>query len=160
MEKHNFLPGKIEVIQKRIFTVRGQQVIFDKDLADMYQVGTKVLNQAVKRNRERFPTAFRFQLTNDEDKSLRSQNVTLEDNRGKHRKYLPYAFSEQCVAMLSSVLRSDVAVKVSVQIMQAFVQMRKFITTNATLFQRLDTIELKQLKADQKFDQLFKALEN
>lgn len=164
--------GLYQNIESRIYTIREIQVMLDSDLAELYQVATRVLNQAVKRNMNRFPDAFRFQLTNDEydqlrsqfvtlekEKSLRSQFVTLDDRRGKHRKYLPYVFTEQGVAMLSAVLRSDVAVQVSIQIMQAFVSMRRFLLNNASVFQRLDQVELKQLKTDEKLEQIFKALE-
>ena len=131
--------------------------MLDYDLARIYQVETKALNQAVKRNIERFPNSFRFQLTNDEFLNLRSQFVTSSLGHGGRRS-LPYAFTEQGVAMLSAVLRSKAAVQVSIEIMRAFVQLRKFITINAALFQRLDNIELKQLEADQKFNEIFKAL--
>ncbi len=148
-------------IQKRIFKVRDVYVMMDSDLAELYRVEVKVLNQAVKRNIERFPEAFRFQLTKEEYKTfLRSQNVTLKKGKGKHRKYLPYVFTEQGVAMLSAVLKSEIAVKVSVQIIQAFVEMKRFIANNATLFQRIEKIELKQLKTDEKIEQIFKALED
>ncbi len=160
-------------IQKQIFTIRGKQVILDRDLAELYGVEIRRLSEQVKRNKNRFPEEFRFQLTKDEYDSLRSQIATLEKNetasslnttlkagRGKHRKYLPFVFSEQGVAMLSAVLRSETAVKVSIRIMQAFVEMKKFIVNNAALFQRLDKIELKQTETDQKFEQIFKALED
>ncbi len=150
---------KIENIKSRIFTIRGIQVMVDRDLATLYGVETKNLNLAVKRNIERFPDSFRFQLTKEEYKSLRLQIETSNTKRGG-RRYLPYAFTEQGVAMLSAVLRSDIAVKVSIQIMQAFVEMKKFITTNAGIFQRLDKIEQKQIIADKNFDKIFKALEN
>jgi phage regulator Rha-like protein len=160
-------------IENKIYTLREVQVMFDSDLAKLYQVEVKALNQAVKRNIDRFPEHFRFQLTDDEfnnlrsqsvtlerkNNSLRSQSVTLESQRGKHRKYLPYAFTEQGVAMLSAVLRSDVAVQVSIQIMQAFVTMRKFLLQNASVFQRLGQLELKQLQTDEKIERVFKALE-
>ncbi len=107
-------------IENKILTIRGEQVMLDRDLAEMYQVETRVLNQAVSRNIERFPTTFRFQLTNNEFKNLRSQNVTSSDNHGG-RRYLPYAFTEQGVAMLSAILRSDIAIQVSISIMNAFV---------------------------------------
>ena len=137
---------KNEGIQNRIYTIRYVQVMLDEDLALLYGVETKVFNQAVKRNRDRFPEEFMFQINNDElshlksqigfskKDSLRSQNVTLNSARGKHRKYLPYAFTEQGVAMLSAVLRSETAIKVSIQIINAFVAMRKFITINAQIF--------------------------
>jgi len=126
-----------ENIKNKIYTIRGIQVMFDNDLADLYEVETKQLNRAVKRNISRFPEIFRFQLTYDE--SLRFQNGTLNEGRGKHRKYLPYVFTEQGVTMISAVLKSDVAVNVSVRIINAFVQMRRFITQNAILFQRFLT---------------------
>ena len=146
--------------------------MIDRDLAELYQVETKVLNQAVKRNIERFPEAFRFQLDEEdlnEDRlshlrsqfvtsSSRSQSVTL--NRHGGRRYLPYVFTEQGVAMLSAILKSDVAVRVSVQIIHAFVEMRKAITYHSGLLQRLEGVERKLLDSDRKFEQLFKALEN
>ncbi|MCK5506988.1 MAG: ORF6N domain-containing protein [Desulfobacterales bacterium] len=167
---------KNEEIQNRIYTIRDVQVMLDEDLALLYGVKTKVFNQAVKRNRDRFPEEFMFQINNDElshlksqigfskKDSLRSQNVTLNSARGKHRKYLPYASTEQGVAMLSAVLRSETAVKVSIQIINAFVAMRKFITTNAQIFHRLDAVEQKQLEykaeTDKKFDRIFNAIES
>lgn len=150
-------------IQDRIFNIRGQQVMLDSDLAAMYQVQTKVLNQAVKRNIERFPTEFRFQLAETEfeklNKCLRSQPVTSKDNRGG-RRYLPFVFTEQGVSMLSAVLRSSTAIQVSIAIINAFVEMRKFISTNAALFQRLDAVEQKQLKTDCKVEQILNAIED
>ena len=159
-------------IQNLIYTMRGVQVMLDSDLAELYNVKTGRINEQVKRNVTRFPKEFMFQLTKDEydtlmsqivistNDSLRSQNATLEKGRGEHRKYMPYVFTEQGVAMLSSVLRSETAVKVSVQIIDAFVGMRKFISQNAGIFQRLDKVELKQLKADEKFERLFDALQS
>ena len=144
---------KIQDTQNKIFTIRNQQVITDRDLAELYQVEIRVLNQAVKRNIERFPELFRFQLAQNEyNEFLRSQSVILEKGKGKHRKYLPYVFTEQGVAMLSAVLRSEIAVKVSVQIMQAFVEMKNFIANNAAVFQRIERIEKKQLIADENFE--------
>jgi len=160
-------------IKDKIFTIRGIQVMLDSDLAKIYGVDTKVFNQAVKRNVDRFPERFRFQLTAEEWKSLWSQIVTLKnegmntrsqnatlDNRGQHRKYLPYVFTEQGISMLSAVLRSNTAIKVSIKIMDAFVEMKKFITTNAGVFQRLDRVEQKLLRTDENFDKIFKALED
>lgn len=155
-------------IENRIFTIRGIQVMIDRDLAEMYGIETKVLNQAVKRNIERFPSTFQFQLSEIEyNEYSRSQFVTLNDQlkntklkRGQNIKYLPYAFTEQGVSMLSAVLRSETAIRVSIQIMNAFVEMRKFVLNNAGLFQRLDKMEVKQIEADQKFEQIFKALES
>ena len=137
------------------------QSMMDSDLAMLYQVETKVFNQAVKRNIARFPDNFRFQLTKDEYAALRSQVVTLNKNagRGTHRKYLPYVFTEQGIAMLSAVLRSDVAIQVSINIMNAFVEMRRFIANNALLFERISNVELKQLEyqkqTDEKLEQIF-----
>ncbi len=160
-------------IENRIFTIRGVQVMMDSHLAEFYAVELRTLNQAVRRNSERFPEEFMFQLNKQEweflrsqiviiktDETLRSQFATLNDNRGKHRKYLPYVFTEQGVAMLSAVLRSETSVKVSIQIIQAFVQMRKFIADNASIFHRLDNIERKQLAADEKFERIFDALQS
>ncbi len=158
-------------IQNKIYTIRGLQVMLDKDLAELYQVETKVLNQAVKRNIDRFPVDFMYQLSQDEfnewrsqfvtssKNSLRSQIVTLENRQGKHRKYLPYVFTEQGVSMLSSVLRSETAVAISVKIIRAFVKMRKFIVSNASIFQRLNKVEQKQLISDTKIDKILNAIE-
>nr|WP_315155256.1 ORF6N domain-containing protein [uncultured Flavobacterium sp.] len=148
-------------IENQIYTIRGQQVMLDSDLARIYQVETKVFNQTVKRNIDRFPESFCFQLIQEEFDAinLRSQFVTSSLNYGG-RRYLPYVFSEQGIAMLSAVLRSDIAIKVSIEIMNAFVEMRKILVNNAALFHRLDKIELKQIDADQKFEEIFKALES
>jgi hypothetical protein len=155
------MSNKLTVLQKeienRIFVFRGTQVMLDSDLAEMYQVETRVLNQAVTRNIERFPEIFRFQLTEIEFESLKSQIVMSSVHGG--RRTLPYAFTEQGVAMLSAVLRSGVAIKVSIQIMNAFVEMRKLIANHKGLLQRMDGIERKQLETDQKFEKVFKALE-
>lgn len=145
-------------IQNLIYTMRGTQIMIDRELSELYQVPTKRLNEQVKRNIDRFPEQFRFQLSNIEKDELvancdRFQNL-------KHSSVNPYAFTEQGVAMLSSVLRSKTAVKVSIQIIDAFVSMRKFISQNAGIFQRLDKVEYKQLKADEKFEKLFDALQN
>ena len=148
-------------IKSMIYVVRNQQVMIDSDLAMLYQVETKRLNEAVKRNIARFPEEFRFQLTAEETESLRSQFATLNknDGRGKHRKYLPYVFTEQGIAMLSAVLRSDVAIQVSISIMKSFVEMRRFIANNALLFERISTVELRQLEyqkqTDEKLEQIF-----
>lgn len=146
-------------IKSMIYTIRGKQVMLDSDLASLYQVETKNLNKAVKRNIERFPASFCFQLSNEEFENLRFQFGTSNVGRGG-RRYLPYVFTEQGIAMLSAVLRSDVAVRVSIEIIDAFVEMRRMLISNASLFHRLDSIELKQLDADKKFEELFKALES
>ena len=140
-------------IKRRIFTIRGKQVMLDSDLAELYRVQTKIFNQSVNRNIERFPEHFRFRLTKEEFASLRSQIVTSKGRGG--RRYMPFVFTEQGIAMLSAVLKSDIAVKVSISIMDAFIEMRHFIANNAALFDRISKVELKQLEADKKFDQLF-----
>ncbi|MCI1640415.1 MAG: ORF6N domain-containing protein [Bacteroidales bacterium] len=145
-------------IENCIFYIRNQQVMIDRDLAGMYGVETKVLNQAVKRNIERFPNKFRFQLTNNEYNELVTNCDRFESL--KYASTNPYAFTEQGISMLSAVLRSQTAIQVSIRIMDAFVEMRKFIIGNAAIFQRLGKVEQKQIEADQKFDQLFKALED
>ncbi|MCT7554663.1 ORF6N domain-containing protein [Aliarcobacter butzleri] len=150
----------LEDIHNKIYTIRGVQVMLDEDLAKLYKVETKVFNQAVKRNIERFPDNFRFLLTQNEYKSLRSQIVTLEMTRGKHRKYLPYAFTEQGVSMLSAILKSDTAIQTSIQIINSFVKMRRFLFDNASVFQKFTQIEQKLLTHDENFDKLFEALEN
>ena len=133
-------------VESLIRVIRGQQVMLDRDLAELYGVETKVLNQAVKRNLGRFPDDFRFQLTKEE--CSRSQFVTLNEGRGSNIKYLPYAFTEQGVAMLSGVLKSSTAVEVNIRIMRAFVSMRHFMANNAAIFQRLETIEFNQLESN------------
>ena len=133
-------------VESLIRVIRGQQVMLDRDLAELYGVETKVLNQAVKRNLGRFPDDFRFQLTKEE--CSRSQFVTLNEGRGSNIKYFPYAFTEQGVAMLSGVLKSPTAVEVNIRIMRAFVSMRHFMVNNAAIFQRLETIEFNQLESN------------
>jgi hypothetical protein len=141
----------VERIERRILLVRGHKVILDSDLADLYGVEVKVLNQAVKRNTERFPEDFMFQLTVEEEESLRSQIVTLKTGRGQHRKYLPYAFTEQGVAMLSSVLNSPRAVQVNIEIMRTFVLLRQMLASNEGLARKLAALE-------KKYDTQFKAV--
>ena len=142
-------------IESLIYIIREEQVMLDSDLAKLYGVETKVLNQAVKRNIQRFPTDFMFQLTKDE--CLRSQIVTSNGGRGGSR-YMPYAFTENGVAMLSSVLRSEKAIEVNIRIMRAFTLMRNFIKKHGSLFQRLDRLEMKQLKTDEKVDTILDRL--
>jgi phage regulator Rha-like protein len=131
----------IDAVAQRIFEIRGQRVMLDTDLADMYGVAAKVLNQAVKRNAERFPEDFMFQLAPEEADSLRSQFVTLKGGRGQHRKYLPYAFTEQGVAMLSSVLRSARAIQVNIAIIRAFVWLRQAIPAYKELAAKVAELE-------------------
>jgi hypothetical protein len=146
-------------IEKMILTISGVQVMIDRDLAMLYGVETKVLNQAVKRNIERFPTDFMFQLTQDEAVCSRSQFVTLNNSRGHNIKYLPYVFTENGIAMLSGVLRSPTAVKVNIRIMRAFTAMRRFMITNAMVFQRLESLEHHQLLTDKRLDEVFKRID-
>ena len=146
-------------IRDRIYTIRGVQVMLDSDLAELYHVETRRINESVKRNPKRFPSGFCFELTQEEYEalSLKSQNAT-SNGRGGRRK-LPKVFSEQGVAMLSAVLSSDYALEVSISIMNAFVAMRHYLADNAIVFQRLDRIELKQLETDENIKQIFKQLE-
>ena len=153
----------IEEIKNLIFTIRGKQVMLDSDVANMYQCETKYVNRVVKRNIERFPEEFCFQLDENEFNSLRCQFVTASksiDSKFRNKKYLPYAFTEQGIAMLSVLLKSDVAVKVSVNIMKAFVEMRKFLMINGQVFDRLTNIEYKLLEQDKKINEVFNQLQN
>ena len=154
-------PTSADIIRSRILTIRGVQVMLDRDLAELYGVPTKVLNQAVKRNIERFPERFMFQLTKDEvpdlrsqivtlnaNTSLRSQIVTLNKRQGQHLKYMPYAFTEQGIAMLSAVLKSETAIAVSIRIMDVFVAMRRSLASLAPLLSRIEATERRQLKQE------------
>jgi hypothetical protein len=147
--------------EPKIYTIRAVQVMLDSDLANLYQTETKFINRTIQRNPKRFPFAFAFQLTPIEWENLRFQIGTLNESngRGKHRKYMPFVFTEQGVAMLSAVLSSEIAIDVSVQIMQAFVAMRKTLLGLNPILQRLDTIEVKQLKTDAALEKVFQALE-
>ena len=172
-----------EEIKNLIYTIREKQVMLDSDVAMLYHYPTKRINEAVNRNKQRFPENFCFQLTEEEYKSLRFKNFTFneinskdinEDNslrsqiatldesagRGKHRKYLPYVFTEQGIAMLSGLLKNDIAIQVSINIMNAFVEMRKFLAVNGQLFERLTNVEYKLLEHDKKFDKVFDQLQN
>jgi hypothetical protein len=142
-------------IKRSIIVVRGQRVLLDTDLAVLYGVETRALNQAVNRNRQRFPEDFMLQLTPDEALSLRSQIVILEAGRGRHRKYQPLAFTEQGVAMLSSVLRSPRAIAVNIEIMRAFVEMRRVLDSTERLARKLDSLERKY---DGQFSVVFEAI--
>ncbi|MCL4492156.1 MAG: ORF6N domain-containing protein [Nitrospirae bacterium] len=144
-----------EAIEQKIYLIRGHKVMLDSDLAELYGVPIKVLNQAVKRNIARFPGDFMFQLVKEEDEVLRSQIVTLKSGRGQHRKYLPYVFTEQGVAMLSSVLNSERAVSVNIEIMRAFVRLRQMLSSNAQLAKKLDALEKKY---DAQFKVVFDAI--
>jgi hypothetical protein len=149
---------KYNEVQNKIYTIRGVQVMLDSDLGDFYRVDPKRLNEQVKRNLKRFPPEFMFQISDNEYNSLRSQFATSKKKGG--RRYLPYAFTEQGVAMLSGVLKSDAAIKISIQIINAFVNMRRFISTNAQIFKRLDAVEIKQVETDQKLDTVLNAIES
>ena len=153
----------VDNIESLIKVIRGQQVIFDKDLAKLYGVETKYLNKQVKRNIERFPEDFMFQLTKEE--CLRCQIGTSNEGRGGAR-YFPYVFTENGVSMLSSVLRSKTAIEVNIRIMRAFTSMRHFLLNNAEVFQRISTMEYHQLKmqqhlleSDKRIDEVFRKLD-
>lgn len=178
----------IQSIQNRIYEIRGERVMLDFDLAALYEVETKVFNQAVKRNIKRFPEDFMFQLTEQEwqslrlqietsnnnedtlssqfviidntDNSLRSQIVTLKKGRGEHKKYLPYAFTEQGVAMLSGVLRSDKAIEMNIAIMRAFVEIRRIVLLQNDMKEQLKLIKEKLGDHDAQLSQIYDAMEN
>ncbi|HUU04009.1 MAG TPA: ORF6N domain-containing protein [Myxococcota bacterium] len=145
-------------IEGLIYEVRGRRVMLDRDLALLYSVDTRVLNQAVRRNLKRFPDDFMFRLTAEERDSLRSQIVILESGRGHHRKYPPFAFTEQGVAMLSSVLRSSRAIQVNIEIMRAFVKLRKILVQNKELAEKLAELECKVTSHDQSIRAIFEAI--
>ena len=148
-------------IKKLIYTIRGKQVMLDSDVASLYNYNTKRINEAVRRNVERFPSEFCFQLTEIETENLRSQFATsslTKDNYGG-RRTLPYVFTEQGIAMLSGLLKNETAVKVSINIMNAFVSMRKFIQSNGDVFQEINTIKGKLIEHDKKFDIVFDELQ-
>ena len=165
-----------QTVASRITSLRGVPVLLDSHLAEMYAVETKALNRAVKRNAARFPESFCFQLTAEEWANLRCQSATSNSAdslrfqsgtlnipaRGQHRKYLPFAFTEQGVAMLSAVLHSPTAVNVSIRIIEAFVAMRRFLLNHAHLVQKMEQVEVRQLRhiadTDERFNQVFNAL--
>ncbi len=153
-------------IRNLIYTIRGKQVMLDSDVAMLYHYETKNVNKAVKRNIDRFPEDFCFQLTKDEMNKMWFQNGTTskkENNKYRSEKYLPYAFTEQGIAMLSGVLKNDIAIEVSINIMRAFIEMRKFINTNKNLFEKIINIEnkidKKFIEHDKKFDIIFDQLQ-
>jgi len=146
-------------IENRIFTIRGLQVMIDRDLAELYEVETRALNQAVKRNLDRFPNSFRFQLNDKEFENWKSHYV-ISNNGKMGLRRPPFVFTEQGVAMLSAILRSQTAIIVSVEIMNAFVALRKSLILQSGILQRIHGIEKKILETDQKFDKIFKALES
>ena len=145
-------------IQSKIFSIRNKQVMIDRDLAELYGVETKVFNQAVKRNIKRFPEMFRFQLVESEKNEL----VTNCDRFKtlKHSTSLPYAFTEQGVSMLSAVLKSDIAIEISIKIIESFVNMRKLISSNSLMFERFERIERRLSLHDDNFNKIFNAIED
>ncbi len=145
-------------IRNKIYSLRGLQVMLDRDLAELYQVKTKRLNEQVKRNRERFPDSFMFQLSKSEKEELVAKCDHFESL--KFSSTMPFAFTELGVAMLSTVIKSDTAVKVSILVMEAFVAMRRFLASNAQVFQRLDRVEIKQIEQDKKFEEIFDAIQS
>lgn len=159
----------VESIRNCVYTIRGQQVMLDSDLADIYGYELKAMNQQVKRNIERFPEDFMFQLNQEEipNDYLKSQFVTLNESgnkRGLHIKKMPYAFTEQGIYMLATVLKGELATKQSIFIMRAFKEMRHFIANNALMFEKINAIELKQLEyqkdTDEKFGRIFEYMAN
>ena len=157
----NMMKFEIEDIKKKIYTIRGKQVMLDSDVAKLYKYETKNVNKTMKRNIDRFPEDFCFQITEEEKKALRFQNGTLElqNGKGQHTKYLPYAYTEQGIAMLSGLLKNEIATQVSINIMRAFIEMRKFLASNGQVFERLTTVEYKLLEQDKKFDRIFNQLD-
>lgn len=147
-----------DAISSKIYTIRGLQVMLDRDLAELYQVETRRLNEQVKRNIERFPEEFMFQLSKEEFENWKSQFATSNDKMGLRK--IPYVFTEQGVSMLATVLNSKTAIEISIRIIKAFVNMRKFISNNALVFQRLDLLEQKQFQTDTKIEQILNALED
>ena len=145
----------IEVIEQKILLINGQKMMLDSDLAALYGVTTKRLNEQVHRNLRRFPGDFMYQLSQEEFESLRSHFATIKAGRGRHRKYLPYAFTEQGIAMLSSVLNSDRAIEVNIQIMRAFVKLREMMSTRKDLARKLSELEKKY---DGQFQIVFEAI--
>jgi hypothetical protein len=164
----------IRSIQNRIYEIRGERVMLDRDLAALYETETKALNLAVKRNSKRFPKDFMFQLTKEEfeglkfqietiektDNLLRLQNETLKKGRGQHSKYLPYAFTEQGVAMLSGILNSDKAINMNIAIMRAFVEVRRVLLLQSDLKEQLKEIKERLGEHDVQLNQIYDAMEN
>lgn len=154
---------EITHIKNLIHTIRGMQIMLDSDVAMLYHYETKKINQTVKRNIERFPENFCFQLSELEFENLRSQIVTasseMQITKFRNKKYLPYAFTEQGISMLSGLLKNKIAVQVSINIMNAFVEMRQFLSLNGHIFDRLTNLEYKLLEHDKKFDEVFNELQ-
>ena len=151
---------ELQIIQQKIFEIRGQKVIFDFDLAALYEVETKVFNQSVKRNKERFPEEFMFQLTREQYNSLRSQFVTLEIGKGKFSKYNPYVFTEHGITMAASILKSEKAVKMNIAIVRAFIALRKFAAQYGDIIEQLHDLKERIGNHDAQLNQIYEALEN
>ncbi len=147
-----------EDIKNLIYTIRGKQVMIDNDVAKLYHYETKRINETAKRNIERFPAEFCFQLSNSEYEALKSQIATSNTRGGKQK--LPYVFTEKGILMLSGLLKNDIAIEVSIRIVEAFVEMRKFISSNGQVFERLTNVEYKLLEHDKKFDIVFDQLQH
>ena len=160
-EKLDITKYETENIKNLIYTIRGKQVMLDSDVAMLYQYTTKNINKAMKRNINRFPKDFCFQLTEKEVENLRFQFGTSSLNKENYggRRYLPYVYTEQGISMLAGVLKNEIAIQVSINIIRAFIEMRKFITNNAQVFERLTKIEYKMLEHDKKFDIVFNELQ-
>jgi phage regulator Rha-like protein len=156
MAKADLIPS--EQIDKAILLIRGHKVMLDHDLAKLYGVPTKRLNEQVRRNRGRFPEDFMIQLTGEEAEALRSQFATLKKGRGQHRKYAPFAFTEQSVAMLSSVLNSERAIEVNIAIMRAFVRLREMLASHKDLARKLENLEKRLGEHDERFQIVFEAI--
>lgn len=153
MKRASVIP--VERIEKAIYLIRGEKVMLDRDLADLYQVTTAALNQAVRRNRERFPSDFMFQLTPSEVTQLNRSQIVIGSQKHRDPRFRPYVFTEQGIAMLSSVLRSKRAISVNIEIMRAFVKLRQMLASNTELSRRLDELESKY---DRKFKIVFDAI--
>ena len=150
-----------EEIKNLIYIVRGKQVMIDSDVARLFGYQTKDLNRNVRNNIERFPEYYCFQLTEEEYKSLRCKNFTLNKNgRGQHRKYMPYVFTEYGITMLAGLLKSNIAINISIKIVNTFISMRKFLIQNGQVFDRISTLEYKQLENEKNFDKIFNMLQN
>lgn len=162
-EELNVVKYETENIKNLIYNIRGKQVMIDSDVAILYHYPTKRINETVNRNKKRFPEVFCFQLTELDIENMRSQIATASknfENKFRNKKHLPYAFTEQGIAMLSGLLKNDIAIQVSINIMNAFVEMRKFILLNGEVFQEINTIKGKLLEYDKKFDVVFNELQN
>lgn len=160
-EELNVVTYEVENIRNLIYTIRGKQVILDSDVAMLYNYETKNINKAMKRNINRFPRDFCFQLTKEELSTMWFQNGTTYENNIKYRsgKYLPYVYTEQGISMLAGILKNEIAVQVSISIMRAFAEMRKFIVNNGQVFERLTKVEYKLLEYDKKFNMVFDELQ-